>query len=52
MKLISEEVTQSEFLVEQNDKGRKITRSKVSFYNLTSKIEMEEFIQKKFWIKK
>ena len=48
MKLISEEISQAEYLVEETN-GKKDYKIKGVFYNLTSKIEMEEFIQKRFW---
>ena len=43
MKLISEEINNAEYIVEEKENGKKNTKSKVSFYKVILKIEMEEF---------
>ena len=51
MKLISEEVQHAEYLIEENN-GKKSYKIKGVSYNQNKKIEMEESIQKKFWLEK
>ena len=47
MKLISEEVSSAEYLVEEDKNVRKNTRLKVFFYSLTSRIVMGVYTLKK-----
>ena len=45
MKLISEEIQNAEYLVEETNGKKSRTRLRVSFYNQISKIEMEEYMK-------
>ncbi|BCU99087.1 MAG: hypothetical protein CM15mV25_0830 [uncultured marine virus] len=47
MKLISEEVQNAEYLVEEKT-AKRITKLEESSYNLKSKIEMDEYMKKRF----